>query len=128
MNCCDFPKLARDRITIRSQTLVTDVYGGQALTWADVGTYWAWLKPVSFSTQSEKFLQDQNQAVVTHKAVIRYNSDFKDIKDFSAYSITFDSRTYGIMSIKNLDKTLKNYGREFQEILMEDNAPELQDS
>lgn len=121
MKCCDFPKMANDKITVRSQTLSDDGYGGQFATWATVGTYWAWIKPLNVY---EAFQQSQLQSTATHKMIIRYNSTFADTKDFAAYSITFDSRIYSIVGIKNFDNTLKNYGSEYQEIMVVDNGPE----
>ena len=125
MNCCEFPNLANHKVTLRSQSLVADGYGGQTLTWTTVGTYWAWIRPVVVFVESERFAQDQRQSTLTHTVVIRYISDFKNTKDFSTYSMTFDGRTYSVLSIKNFDKTMKNYGTEFQEILTADNGPEL---
>ncbi len=126
MKCCDFPKLANHKIVIRSQSLVGDAYGGQVNTWTTAATVWAWIRPIPDFNVSEQFKSDQLQAIATHKIIIRYNSSFKDIKDFAAYSISFDSRVYNILSLKNFDKTLKNYGTEFQEMLIVDNGPEVQ--
>ena len=127
MKCCNFPKLANHKIVIRSQSLAGDVYGGQANTWATAATVWAWIRPIPDFNVSEQFKSDQLQAIATHKIIIRYNSSFKDIKSFAANSISFDSRVYNILSIKNFDKTLKNYGTEFHEMLIVDNGPEILD-
>lgn len=124
MSCCDFTKLANYRIVIRAPGLVTDAYGGQVNTWATVATVWAWIRPLNSFERSK---QNQLQSDASHKIVIRYNSTFKDTKEFGANSITFDSRVYSIVGIKNLDMTLKNYGREFQEIMAIDNGPEILD-
>ena len=127
MSCCDFPKLANHRITIRNPGLVADVYGGQANTWATNSTVWAWIRPIPDFNVSEQYKNGQLQAIATHKMIIRYNADFKNIKDFAPYSITFEDRVFDILSIKNFDKTLKNYGREFQELLTVDNGSEILD-
>lgn len=127
MKCCDFPKLANYKIVIRAKSLVTDVYGGQVNTWTTPSSVWAWIRPIPDFNVSEQFKADQLQAIATHKIIIRYDASFKDIKDFASHSISFDDRVYNILSIKNFDKTLKNYGTEFQEILAVDNGPELLD-
>ena len=127
MNCCDFPQLANERIVIRNLVLVTDAYGGQANTWGTSATVWAWIKPIPDFNVSEQFKSGQLQAKATHKMIIRYNTSYKNIKDFAAYSITFDGRVFDILSIKNFDKTLKNYGTEFQELLTADNGSEILD-
>lgn len=127
MKCCDFSKKANFRIVIRSLSLVTDDFGGQVNTWGTAATVWAWIRPIPDFNVSEQFKQDQLQAVATHKIIIRYNSSFKDIKSFAANSILFDSRVFDVVSLKNFDKTLKNYGTEFHEILAVDNGPEVLD-
>jgi SPP1 family predicted phage head-tail adaptor len=125
MKCCNFPKLADQKITIRSQTLAGDNYGGQSNTWSTEAVIWAWIRPIPDFNVSEQFKSDQLQSTATHKVIIRYNSSFKDVKSFAANSISFDSRVFNVLSIKNFDKTLKNYGTEFQEMLIVDNGPEV---
>ena len=127
MKCCDFPRLANHQIVLRSQSLVNDDFGGQVNTWVTATTVWAWIRPIPDFNVSEQFKSDQLQAIATHKIIIRYNASFKDIKDFVAFSISFDSRIYNILSIKNFDSKLKSYGTEFHEILAVDNGPELLD-
>ncbi len=127
MKCCDFPKLANYRIVIRSPSLVADSYGGQVNTWTTAATVWAWIRPIPDFNVSEQLKNGQLQAIATHKMIIRYNASFKDIKSFAANSISFDSRIFDILSIKNFDNMLKNYGTEFQEILTVDNGSEILD-
>ena len=125
MKCCDFPRLATERIVLRSQTQFTDGYGGQSVLWETVGTYWAWIRPLN---SYEQYQQMQLQGKTTHKLVIRYNTLFKNVQDFTAYSMTFNGRTFAIHGVKNLDSTLKNYGIDYHEIMIEDNGPEIQDT
>lgn len=127
MKCCDFPKKANFKIVIRSLSLVTDVYGGQVNTWTTPSSVWAWIRPIADFNVSEQFKQDQLQATATHKIIIRYNTLFKDVKSFASNSILFDSRVFDVISLKNFDKTLKNYGTEFHELLAVDNGPEVLD-
>lgn len=127
MKCCDFPKKANYQIVIRSQSLVGDAYGGQANTWTTAATVWSWVRPIPDFNVSEQVKNGQLQAIATHKMIIRYNDSFKDIKSFAPNSISFDGRIFDILSIKNFDKTLKNYGTEFQEMLTVDNGSEILD-
>ena len=69
MICCDFPKLANFKIVIRSQSLVTDVYGGQVNTWTTPSSVWAWIRPISVSSQTENFDQDQSQGMATNAMI-----------------------------------------------------------
>ena len=124
MNCCDFTKNANDRIVIREQTLTSDDYGGQSTTWTTVTTVWAWIKPIYVY---EWFRDGQLQSQGNWHMIIRYNSLFKDTKDFAANSITFDGRVYNIIGVENLDESLKNYGTEYQRILVMDNGPEIEE-
>jgi len=124
--CCDFAQEANEIITIRKQILTSDSHGGQTMSWEVVLEPWTWVKPVSDFNVAEQYKNDQLQATATHKMVIRFDQDFKNVKDFAAYSILFDGRTFNILNIKNFDNTMKNYGEEFQEILAQDNGPEVE--
>lgn len=117
----DFAQNAKYRVSVQNQVLIADDYGGQVNTWTTVGTYWAWLKPLS---TYEKVSNAQIQASATHKMIIRFQSALKDVKVTGSYRATFDNRIYNILGIKNLDNSLSNYGVSFQELLIEDNGAE----
>jgi SPP1 family predicted phage head-tail adaptor len=114
---------AKHRITIENQVLTGDDYGGGDVAWSSTtgggGTYWAMMEPTS---GREVFASEQLQSRVTHKITIRYNSNFANTKDFSKYRITFGSRIFNVRYVRNLDETMKFEGKEYQEILAEENG------
>lgn len=122
MKCVDFVGNASNRVLIERQSLVDDDVGGFTNTWTTVGTYWAWVMPLS---TSESVQNEQLRGTTTHKVIIRYQSALANVKTTSSYRLTLDSRTHQIKGIKNLDAELKNYGKAFQELLTDENAVEL---
>lgn len=122
-NISTFASKARNRITIQQKVVTDTAYGGQAIVWDTVGNYWAQIKP---STGNEVFRSEQLQSRVTHKILIRYQSDFVNTKDFAAFRITYQGRVFNIRYIRNLHDDLETEGLEFQEIMAEENAPEAQ--
>lgn len=120
--CKNFISMAKDRIVVQSQSQTTDDYGGAAVTWSTVGTYWAYIEPLS---AREVFESEQNQSKVTHKMYIRYQSALKDTKVTGSYRVSFDGRVFAIDGIKNLREDFKGYGRDFQELRVLDNGPEI---
>lgn len=119
--CNNFSAMAKDRVLIQSPSETTDSYGGRTSSWADVGTYWAWIVPVS---GRELFAQQSNQSRATHKMTIRYVSSFKNIKNISDYRVSFDGRYFAVRAIRNLDTDMKSEGKDFQELIVEENAPD----
>lgn len=117
MKCNDFIKYAKHKITIEKQSIATDQYGGQDITWQNVNLdgslYWAWIKPLSLN---EQVLNLQLRSQVTHKFIIRYDSKLANTKDTASYRIVFEGRVYNIQGIKNLDNIMKNYGKLYHEI------------
>lgn len=121
--CNHFSAMATDRILVQKPTETTDAYGGRTVVWTNVGTYWASITPVS---GRELFAQSQTQSRATHKMVIRYKSDFKNIALISDYRIQFDDRFFAINAIRNLHNDMKSEGKDYQELLVEENAPDIQ--
>lgn len=119
--CNNFSGMATDRILIQSPSETTDSYGGRTFTWANVGTYWAAIVPVS---GRELFAQQSNQSRATHKMTIRYVAAFKDIKTISDYRVSFDGRYFALRAVRNLHMDMKSEGKDFQELLVEENAPD----
>ena len=109
--CESFAGQARHRITIQKKVLTADSYGGQSNTWTDVGDYWAMIKPVS---GYERFRSERLESVVTHKITIRYQSVLKDTQTVGAYRIQYDGRVFSVRYVQNLDRDMKNEGRDFQ--------------
>jgi len=119
--CNHFSANATDRITIQKPVETSDTYGGRTVVWTNVGTYWAAITPVS---GRELFAQSQTQSRATHKMVIRYQSGFKNIALISDHRISFDDRLFAINAIRNLHNDMKSEGRDYQELLVEENAPD----
>lgn len=121
MTCANtkFMNEARHRISIENFVLTADDYGGGDNVWTAIGTYWAMIEP---SSGREVFASQQLQSRVTHKITIRYNATFANTKDFGKYRIVFNSRYMNVQYVRNLDNTLKFEGKEYQEILVEENA------
>lgn len=122
MKCGEFLKNAKQKVLVERQVLVADNYGGQTNTWTTVGTYYAWVRPLS---TYESVINQQLRGSTTHKIIIRYVSGLANVKTTSSYRLTLDSRVHNIVGIKNLDGTFKNYGKAFQELLTNENAVEL---
>jgi len=120
--CFDFAAEARQRIIIQSDTEASDPYGGESSTWGTQSTVWAKAIPKSDFTR----FQSQNlQARVTHNFIIRYQSALADVKETVKHRISLDSRLYDVRGIKNVDETLKNYGKAFQIILADEAGPDV---
>ncbi len=122
-NISKFNSLARNRIAIEQKTVTDTSYGGQSIKWVVAGNYWAQIKPMS---GSEVFRSQQLQSRVTHKILIRYQAEFANTKDFSAYRIVYQERVFNIRYIRNLHDDMETEGLEYQEIMAEENAGEVQ--
>ena len=109
--CFDFVGKAKHRIEIFGKTLTDDDYGGQSTSFGSLGTFWAFIQETSMN---EQVMSEQLQSKVTHKIVIRYQSQFKDTKTASINVIRFDGRYFEIKGVANLDGTLKEEGKEYQ--------------
>ena len=120
-SCEDFAATARDRITIESPTDTPGEYGGFERSWATVGSMWAVVTPVS---GREVFAQQSLQTTITHKMLIRYQSDYAVPETISNYRVSLDGRYFAVKYSRNLGKDLKTYGRDFIEIYTEENAPD----
>lgn len=129
MGFCDcsatkqFRQNAKYTITIQQKNSTQDNLNSPTVNWTTVGTYRAWIKPL---TIREDNAQEQLQSRVANRFVIRFISALRDTKVTGTYRITFDGRVYDVIGIKNLDRDLKTYGRLFQEISAVDNGAELQ--
>jgi SPP1 family predicted phage head-tail adaptor len=122
--CFDFAFEARQKILIETNSDTTDEFGGQAGSWSTVGagTVWAKVSPASDHT---RFISENLQARVTHIFIIRYQSGLADVKDTVKNRITLDSRLFDIMAIKNVDDTLKRWGKAYQIIMADEAGPDV---
>lgn len=121
-NCFDFAAEARQRITIQTNSGASDDYGGTADSWGGDSTVWAKVMPVS---DYQRLTSEQLQARVTHVMIVRYQSALADVKTTVKKRATLDSRLFDIVSVKNVDETLKNYGKAFQILMADEAGPDV---
>lgn len=73
MKCCDLHAGSlREPITIQRKVSVSDGMGGQAISWIDLATVRAHVKPLS---GREALQAMQLQASITHRIYMRYRAD-----------------------------------------------------
>lgn len=120
--CDNFAGQANKRVVIQPRTDSADNYGGQSVTWTTSNlTVWAVLEPQS---GREIHAQGQDQSRVDMKITIRYQSSLKDTATTGKYRVTFDSRVFTVLAIKNLDEDMKREGKAFQVLSCVENGPE----
>lgn len=117
----DFASKANLKILLQDKSLVIDASGGQTNTWSEGIKYWAYIMPLS---GNEVMRSEQLQSRTTHKIFIRYKPDFANTRDFSSKRIVYNGRIFNIRYIRNLDSSLKLEGKNFHEIMAEENAAE----
>lgn len=118
--CCEkqalnFRAEAKYKIEIQAATEVLNDYGSFEKTWATESTVWAIIEP---KTGRESFQFGQQESEVKGRILIRYQSALKDTKEAAKRRVLFDSRVYEILSIRNLNITLKFEGKHYQELLV----------
>jgi SPP1 family predicted phage head-tail adaptor len=86
----------RHQVTIEEVTETRDSYGGVVESWSTFATVWASVGPI---IGREYFASQQVQSEVSHKIRIRYLSGIT-----TKMRVTFDSRTFRIESILNVDE------------------------
>lgn len=86
----------RHQVTLQSQSTAQNSYGEAVRTWADLGTVWAQVSPVS---ARELFAAAQAQATTTHQITIRYRSDVT-----ASCRVKFGSRYFAIDGVLNPDE------------------------
>lgn len=120
--CDNFSGRANKRITIQPRTETADNYGGQTIVWTTNNiSSWAIIEPQS---GREVFAQGQDQSRVDSKMTIRYQATLKSTAIAGKYRVSFDSRIFTVLAIKNLDEDMKREGKAFQVLLCVENAPE----
>lgn len=121
MKCDNFATIAKERATIQARVEVADDFGGQTITWTALGTYWAFIKPVS---GREFVAADKLDSRVTHKVLIRHLSVLKETDAGSKYRLMLDGMYFTIEYVENLNKDLSAYGRDFQRLHCVQNGAE----
>lgn len=120
--CDSFAAQANKRITIQPRTETADNYGGQTIVWTTSNiSAWAIIEPQS---GREVFGQGQDQSRVDSKMTIRYQPTIKSTAAAGRYRVSFDSRIFTVLAIKNLDDDMKREGKAFQVLSCVENAPE----
>ena len=120
--CDNFAGRANKRITIQPRTETPDTRGGQTIVWTTGNiSAWAIIEPQS---GREIFLQGQEQSRVDSKMTIRYQPGIKDTAIGAKYRVSFDSRLFTVLAVKNLDEDMKREGKAYQVLLCVENAPE----
>lgn len=89
------------KVTIQSTTISQSSTGSVTETTADLATVWA---KVESKGKSEKFVMDKETVYNKKYFTIRYRADF-DENDV----LVFDSKSYDILSINEIDGTRKRF-------------------
>lgn len=118
-----FAGMAKHKVTIQEPVETGNTFGGFSTAWQDVGAYWAIVTPAG---GSERTIAEQLQSMVTHTIIVRWQDDLKNTKDVGKYRLVLDGRNHAIRYVQNLDIDMKNYGKAYQKLYTEENAPELE--
>lgn len=118
----DFVGEAVHRIALYTYTSTISDTGGENITWNLPVNLWAAIKPAS---GRELFQYGNLDSRVSHVITIRYRADLKNTASAAKNKIVYDERTFVINYIKNLDESLKNEGKYYQQLICEENANEF---
>lgn len=121
MKCGQWRTKATHRVVIQEISESGDDYGGFSNSWVTQSTVWAAIEPLN---GREVFLQQQNQSRVKSKFIIRYQSALKNTATTGAYRVSYDGRIFPVVYLRNLEEDFKNEGKQYQELYVEENAPE----
>jgi SPP1 family predicted phage head-tail adaptor len=91
-----------ERVTLQSRSTAQDAYGQATITWTDVATVWARVRPVS---GREFFAAAQVQQEQTVKVLVRYRTDV-----LPTWRLVWQGRAHDITGVLPI-------GREWTEIL-----------
>ena len=81
----------RHRVTIKRKTVARDTYGAETVTWVDVTTVYAEVKPIG---GREYYGAGQTLGESTYTVLMRYRSDV-----IQAWRLTYGTRTFEIQSV-----------------------------
>lgn len=123
MKCGEWRSKANHRVVIQQRSEVADELGAFTNTWVTQSTVWAAIEPLN---GREVFLQQQQQSKVKSKFTIRYQSALKNTATTGAYRISYDGRIFPIVYVRNLAEDFKNEGTQYQQLFVEENAPEVE--
>ena len=86
----------RKRVTLQTESSVSDNAGGYTLSWADVATVWADIVPTSMS---EVIMAQRLEGHVTHRVTIRYRSDIT-----ADMRVMYGARIFNVRGYMNKDE------------------------
>jgi SPP1 family predicted phage head-tail adaptor len=86
----------RHRVVIQSKARTDDGGGGGSVTWSDVATVWANIKPLS---GMQRLKAEQVESSVTHTITIRYRSGLDD-----SMRVTYAGRIFMVTSLIDPDE------------------------
>lgn len=121
----DFVNEADKKVDLYSYTTTISDTGGENVTWALLGSYWAAIKPAS---GREVFQYGNLDSRVSHVITIRYQAALKNTASSAKNKIIYDGRTFVINYIKNFDESMKLEGKYYQQLICEENANEFGDA
>jgi SPP1 family predicted phage head-tail adaptor len=87
------------RIKIERRTSTLDGFGGEIVTWVEVGQRWAASMPVK---DSEAFRNSEATATITHRFQILWDAAVAQVDP--TYRVLFDNRTYDIVAVKEIGR------------------------
>ena len=87
----------RHRMTIQSQVATPDGMGGSTITWADVATVWADIRPVS---GAERAQADRLMLDVSHSILMRHRA-----LSATTERLTMDGRVFNVVSLYDADES-----------------------
>lgn len=81
----------RHRVTIQRKTVTRDSYGGETVTWTDVATVWAMVKPIG---GREYYGAGQTLAESTYTVTMRYRADV-----IPAWRLEYGTRVFDVQAV-----------------------------
>ena len=89
------------RIKIERRTSTLDGFGGEIVTWVEVGSGW-WVSSLPVK-DSEAFRNSEATATITHRFQMLWSVQAWNEID-PRCRITFDNRTYDIVAVKEIGR------------------------
>ncbi len=99
--------ILRREVTLQSPVEITDGAGGFSVSWSDVATVWADVRPLS---GSEQWMARKLQSAITHRVTLRYRAGVT-----ARMRILYGTRVFNIRTVINIDEA-----NEFLELLAEE--------
>jgi SPP1 family predicted phage head-tail adaptor len=87
------------RIVIERRTYTLDGFGGEVVTWTNIGHRWASSLPVK---DGERFGNAEAIATITHRFQILWDATAAQIDP--TYRVLFDGRLYDVVAVKEIGR------------------------